>query len=66
MHSVKLENLTPGKKYVYICGNADHGWSAVSSFVVPEADQEDPYFAIVGSLYSNTQSTDKALQVLYS
>jgi hypothetical protein len=46
-HEVELSDLKPGVVYAYMCGNADHGWSGVSSFVAPR-DTLTPRIAVVG------------------
>lgn len=53
IHVVELEDLEPGTRYYYRCGNLEHGWSNEHSFVTPSlkgpftfaamGDSRDPY-----------------------
>jgi hypothetical protein len=62
-HEVKLKDLVPGTLYSYICGNADHGWSPISSFVAPRVTN-DSNIAIVG-MTTESSTAKKALGVVY-
>jgi len=63
-HKVKLDDLEPGVQYAYICGNADHGWSGISTFTAPRTTTS-PRLAIVGTVY-DTDPSSAAISNLYS
>lgn len=63
-HTVKLNELTAGQQYAYICGNGDHGWSGINTFTAPRNTQS-PRLAVLGTLYDSAPSS-AALSSLYA
>lgn len=62
-HNVRLQNLKPNVRYIYVCGS-DSGWSTSFYFTTTPTDREwSPRVAIFGDMgYENAQSLDRLEQ----